>query len=63
MYTTIMLRLSFLAAIGICAFFTARELFPGRMNANSLFSELFDILRVRDEVKCTFMGFVIFNIL
>jgi hypothetical protein len=51
MYSTIMMRLALLGAIATCAFFTAKELFPGRMHANSLFSELFDILRIRDEVN------------
>jgi hypothetical protein len=32
------------------AFFTFRELFPGRMNPFSLFSEVFEVVRINDEV-------------
>ena len=49
-YSSMFLRLSFLVAIGVCAFLTAKELFPGRMNPNSLFSELFDLLRHKDMI-------------
>ena len=34
----------------ICIFFTAKELFPGRMNPNSLFSEVFECIRYNEEV-------------
>ena len=34
----------------VCVFLTGRELFPGRMNPNGLFSEVFDVVRVNDEI-------------
>lgn len=55
-YSTLFLRLAFLIAIGACAFYTAKELFPGRMNPNSLFSEIFDILRIKEQVQFIFHG-------
>ena len=30
--------------------YTCKELFPGRMNPNSLFSELFDKLQINDQI-------------
>ena len=50
-YGALLLRLSFLMFGAVCVYFTARELFPGRMNPNSLFSEVFDILRINDQVN------------
>ena len=44
------MRLGFLALGGICVYFTAKELFPGRMNPNSLFSEAFEKLRYNEDV-------------
>lgn len=43
-------RLSFLVAGLVCVYFTATELFPGRMGANSVFSEVFEILRIKDDI-------------
>ena len=42
--------MSFLALGAGCVYFTAKELFPGRMNPNSLFSEAFEKLRYNEEV-------------
>lgn len=47
------LRLGLLGFGAFCVYLTAKELFPGRMNPNSLFSEVFDKLRVHDEVSFT----------
>ena len=44
------MRLSLLALGAVCVVLTARELFPGRMNPNSLFSEAFEILRYNEAV-------------
>ena len=44
-------RLMFLLIGFALVLVTLRELFPGRTNPNSLFSEVFDILRVKDEIK------------
>ena len=49
-YSTMFLRLGLLGFGAFCVYLTAKELFPGRMNPNSLFSEVFDKLRVHDEV-------------
>jgi hypothetical protein len=43
-------RLSFLVAGLVCVYFTATELFPGRMGSNSVFSEVFEILRIKDDI-------------
>lgn len=45
------MRLLLLAAGGVCIFFTAKELFPGRMNPNSLFSEVFERLQYNEDVR------------
>ncbi len=45
------MRLMLLAAGGVCIFFTAKELFPGRMNPNSLFSEAFEKLQYNEDVS------------
>jgi hypothetical protein len=45
------MRLALLAAAGVCVFFTAKELFPGRMSPNSLFSEAFEYLQYKEEVR------------
>ena len=50
-YGAVALRLSLLLLGSVCVFYTAKELFPGRMNPNSLFSEVFDILRINDQVS------------
>eukprot|EP00598_Pedospumella_elongata_P001051 CAMPEP_0184978276 /NCGR_PEP_ID=MMETSP1098-20130426/8830_1 /TAXON_ID=89044 /ORGANISM="Spumella elongata, Strain CCAP 955/1" /LENGTH=256 /DNA_ID=CAMNT_0027501395 /DNA_START=57 /DNA_END=827 /DNA_ORIENTATION=- len=49
-YGVLAMRLGFLALGGICVYFTAKELFPGRMNPNSLFSEAFEKLRYNEDV-------------
>lgn len=49
-YSTLLLQLTLLAAGCVCIFYTTRELFPGRMNPNSLFSELFDKMRYMDQI-------------
>ncbi len=50
-YSTLIMRLMLLCGAGVCIFFTARELFPGRMSPNSLFSEVFELLQYKDEVS------------
>lgn len=49
-YTKLMLQLAMLGFGAVCVFYTARELFPGRLNPNSLFSETFEILRYNIEI-------------
>jgi hypothetical protein len=34
----------------VCVYFTAKELFPGRLSPQSLFSEVFEYLRYKEEV-------------
>ena len=53
LYSIIFMRLLLLTIGAICVYYTAQELFPGRNSPNSLFSEVFDILRVHDEVRGT----------
>lgn len=50
-YSSLFMRLALLAAAGVCIFFTAKELFPGRMSPNSLFSEVFELLQYKEEVS------------
>lgn len=61
-YTVLFFRLSLLAAGVVCIFFTGRELFPGRMGPQSLFSEAFETLQIRDEVRilCDITYFTLF---
>jgi hypothetical protein len=49
-YSVLAMRLGFLGLGMVCCYFTARELFPGRMNPNSLFSEAFEKLRYNEDV-------------
>jgi hypothetical protein len=44
------MRLGLLGLGAVCVFFTAQELFPGRMSALSLFSEVFEKLQNHEEV-------------
>jgi hypothetical protein len=44
------MRLGLLGLGAVCVFFTAKELFPGRMSALSLFSEVFEKLQNHEEV-------------
>ena len=53
LYSIIFMRLLLLTLGAVCVYYTAQELFPGRNSPNSLFSEVFDILRVHDEVRGT----------
>jgi len=50
-YTTVAMWIGFLAAGAFCIYLTAKELFPGRLGAQSLFSEVFDYLRDKHEVS------------
>jgi hypothetical protein len=53
-YTVLFSRLALLAFGTFCIYITAKELFPGRMNPNSLFSEVFDKLRYNEQVSSFF---------
>lgn len=50
-YGTIFTRLGLLLLGLACIFVTGRELFPGRFSPNSLFSEVFDYIRYKEEVS------------
>lgn len=51
-YGALFMRLLFLATgLGLAAF-TVSELFPGRMSAQHIFSEVFDLLQMNDQVCC-----------
>lgn len=52
-YTAILLRLVFLGLGVALVAVTAQELFPGRMSPNSLFNEVFEILRYNEDVMLT----------
>jgi hypothetical protein len=49
-YSTLLFQLLLLGGGAVCIFYTARELFPGRMNPISLFSELFDKMQYNDQI-------------
>lgn len=49
-WSVLSMRLLLLAAGLGCLGLTVRELFPGRMSANTVFSESFDIVKINDEV-------------
>eukprot|EP00601_Ochromonadales_sp_CCMP2298_P034047 CAMPEP_0173358742 /NCGR_PEP_ID=MMETSP1144-20121109/19626_1 /TAXON_ID=483371 /ORGANISM="non described non described, Strain CCMP2298" /LENGTH=230 /DNA_ID=CAMNT_0014307869 /DNA_START=243 /DNA_END=932 /DNA_ORIENTATION=- len=49
-YGALAARLLLLGLGVVCVFFTGRELFPGRMSPNSLFSETFDLLRYNEQI-------------
>lgn len=49
-YTIVLARLAFLFAGVACIYVTAKELFPGRMNPNSIFSDVFDMLQYNEEI-------------
>jgi hypothetical protein len=49
-YTVNAIRFALAAVAFYCIYLTGTELFPGRMGANSLFSEVFDLLRSNDQV-------------
>jgi len=49
-YTAIAGRLALLGVGLVCVVLTGRELFPGRMNPNSLFSEAFEVLRYNEDI-------------
>jgi hypothetical protein len=53
LYWILFMRMSLLALGLVCVYYTAQELFPGRSSPNSLFSEVFDLLRVNDDVRGT----------
>eukprot|EP01031_Cornospumella_fuschlensis_P029789 gene29789-35968_t len=50
-YSRIAFRLGLLGLGAVCLFLTGRELFPGRMSPNSLFSEVFDKLRFDYKIQ------------
>jgi hypothetical protein len=54
-YTAVGFRLGLLVLAGVCIYFTASELFPGRLNPNGLFSEVFDLLKDKHEVSFFFI--------
>jgi len=51
LYWILFVRLSLLALGVVCVAYTAYELFPRRDSPNNLFSEVFDILRIHDDIK------------
>jgi len=53
-YSAMFMRLALLGLGGFCVYLTAKELFPGRMNPNSLFSEVFEKLRYNEQVSWPF---------
>ena len=57
MYATLGLQIAFLLACAGCIVVLSQELFPGRMNPNTLFSETFDIVRFNDEVRISYVCF------
>ena len=50
-YSIVGLRLALIGLGLVCIGYTAKELFPGRMNPNSLFSDVFEYLRYKEEVS------------
>ena len=50
-YSTIAIRLGLLGAAVLCFGMFIKEVFPGRMGANSLFSETHEFLMVNDDVR------------
>lgn len=58
-YFNAFLRLSLLGLGAYCVYITGKELFPGRMNPNSLFSEVFEKLRYHEEVSPPTFGFLV----
>jgi hypothetical protein len=50
LYLVIGARLGLFVLGAVCIYFTAKELFPGRLNPQSLFSEVFEYLRYKEEV-------------
>jgi len=50
-YGAMFLRLSLLLAGAGLALFTLSELFTGRMSANHVFSEVFDLMQMNDQVR------------
>lgn len=51
MYTALGLRLLLLLAAAGCLVVTVRELFPGRLSPQSLFSEAFEVVKNHDEIR------------
>ena len=51
MYTVLFTRLALLLAGLACASYTVYWLIPGRLSPNNIFSEVFEMLRYKDEVK------------
>lgn len=49
-YSRVAFQLGLLGLGMVCVYFTAKELFPGRLGAQSLFSEAFDRIRNHEEV-------------
>jgi hypothetical protein len=49
-YATVGFRLSLLALGAVCVYFTMKELFPGRLGPQALFSEAFERVRNHEEV-------------
>ena len=49
-YTVLSLRMLLLLAGVACVVVTARELFPGRLGPQNLFSEAFEVVKLNDEV-------------
>lgn len=50
LYATIAFRLSLLGLGLVCVYFTSKELFPGRLGPQGLFSEAFERVRNHEEV-------------
>lgn len=49
-YTVMALQWTFILGVAASALYTLNELFPGRMGPNNIYSEVFDLLRVSDEI-------------
>ena len=50
-YVKAALRWSFVCALLACLYLSVKELFPGRLGEQSLFSEVFDLLQTKDDIR------------
>lgn len=50
-YSTIAIRLGLLSAAVLCFGMFIKEVFPGRMGANFLFSEVHEFLKINDDIR------------
>ena len=50
-YTTVGIRLGLLSAAVLCFGMFMKEVFPGRMGANFLFSEVYEFLKINDGIR------------